>query len=160
MSIDKIVAKQYRDKVNQAVSQFGSLTMLPNHGLPKEGWLRTVRTALGMSGTQLAKKLGVTKARISKAEQDEPHGSVTLKTMQSMAEAMDCRFVYAIVPKQPVEDVIKERAIKKAREQVKAASTHMALEAQSLNREQLEFEIARIAAQIIDKMPSDFWNDE
>jgi hypothetical protein len=29
-----------------------------------------------------------------------------------------------------------------------------------LNKEQLEFEIERIAAQIIDKMPSDFWNDE
>ena len=160
MSLDKIVAQQYRDKVNQAVSQFGSLSMLPNHGLPKEGWLRTVRTALGMSGTQLANKLGVTKARISKAEQDEPHGSVTLKTVQSMAEAMDCRFVYAIVPKRNVEDVIKERAIEKARAQVKAASIHMALEAQSLSKEQLEFEIERIAAQIIDKMPSDFWNDE
>lgn len=159
MSIDKIVAKQYRDKVNQAVSQFGSLSMLPNHGLPKEGWLRTVRTALGMSGTQLAKKLGVTKARISKAEQDEPHGSVTLKTMHTMAQAMDCKFVYAIVPKQNVEDVIKERAIEKARTQVKTASTHMALEAQSLSKEQLEFEIERIAAQIMDKMPSDFWND-
>ena len=160
MSIAKIVAKQYRDKVNQAVSQFGRLSMLPNHGLPKEGWLRTVRIALGMSGRQLAKKLGVTKARISKAEQDEPHGSVTLKTMQSMAEAMDCKFVYAIVPKQNVEAVIKERAVEKARAQVKAASTHMALEAQSLSKEQLEFEIERIAAQIIDKMPSDFWNDE
>lgn len=160
MSLDKIVAQQYRDKVNQAVSQFGSLSMLPNHGLPKEGWLRTVRTALGMSGTQLANRLGVTRARISKAEQDEPHGSVTLKTVQSMAEAMDCRFVYAIVPKQNVEDVIKERAIEKARAQVKAASIHMALEAQSLSKEQLEFEIERIAAQIIDKMPSDFWNDE
>lgn len=160
MSIDKIVAKQYRDKVNQAASQFDRLSMLPDHGLPKEGWLRTVRTALGISGTQLGKKLGVTKARISKAEQDEPHGRVTLKTMQSMAEAMDCRFVYAIVPKQNVEAVIKQRAIEKARVQVKAASTHMALESQALNKEQLEFEIERIAAQIIDKMPSDFWNDQ
>lgn len=160
MSIDKIVAKQYRDKVNQAVSQFGSLAMLPNHGLPKEGWLRTVRTALGMSGTQLAKNLGVTKARVSKAEHDEPNGSVTLKTMQAMADAMGCKFVYAIVPKQKVEDVIRERAIEKARTQVKTASTHMALEAQSLSKEQLEYEIERIAVQIVDKLPSDFWNDE
>lgn len=154
MSIEKIVAKQYRDKVNQAVNQFGSFSMLP-----QEGWLRTVRTALGMSGPQLAKRLGVTKARISKAEQDEPSGSVTLKTMQSMAEAMDCKFVYAIVPKQKVEDVIKQRAIEKAKIQVKAASTHMALEAQSLSKEQLEFEINRIAAQIVEKMPADLWND-
>ncbi len=154
MSIEKIVAKQYRDKVNQAVSQFGRFSMLP-----QEGWLRTVRTAFGMSGTQLAKRLGVTKARISKAEQDEPLGSVTLKTMQSMAEAMDCKFIYAVVPKQNVEEVIRLRAIGKARMQVKAASTHMALEAQSLSKEQLHFEIERIAAQIVDRMPADLWND-
>jgi len=154
MSIEKIVAKQYRDKVNQAVNQFGSLPMLP-----QEGWVRTVRKALGMSGTQLAKRLGVTKARVSKAEQDEPAGSVTLKSMQAMAKAMDCTFVYAVVPKQNVEGVIKLRAIDKARIQVKAASTHMALEAQSLSKEQLNFEIERIAAQIMDKMPADLWNE-
>lgn len=155
MSIEKIVAKQYRDKVNQAVNQFGNFSIRP-----QEGWLRTVRTALGMSGTQLAKRLGVTKSRVSKAEQDEPLGSVTLKTMRNMAEAMDCKFVYAVVPNENVEVIIGQRAKEKARLQVKAASTYMALEAQSLNKEQLEFEIERIAAQIIDKMPSDFWNDE
>ncbi len=160
MSIDKIVTKQYRDKVNQAVSQFGCFSMLPNNGVPKEGWLRTVRMALGLSGMQLAKRLNVTKARVSKVERDEPQGSVTLRTMQSMAEAMDCQFVYAIVPKGNVEDVIKARAIEKARAQVEAASTQMALEAQSLSQEQLEFEIERVAAEMMDKMPSDFWSDE
>lgn len=155
MSIEKIVAKQYRDKVNQAVSQFDGFSMLP-----QEGWLRTVRTALGISGPQLAKRLGVTKARISKAEQDEPSGSVTLKTMQTMAEAMDCKFVYAVVPKQDVEEIIKQRAIEKAKAQVKSASTQMALEAQALSKEQLEYEVERIAAQIVEKMPADLWNDE
>ena len=155
MSIEKIVAKQYRDKVNQAVSQFDGFSMLP-----QEGWLRTVRTALGISGPQLAKRLGVTKARISKAEQDEPSGSVTLKTMQTMAEAMDCKFVYAVVPKQDVEEIIKQRAIAKAKAQVKSASTQMALEAQALSKEQLEYEVERIAAQIVEKMPADLWSDE
>ncbi len=155
MSIEKIVAKQYRDKVNQAVKQFGSFSMLP-----PEGWVRTVRTALGMSGSQLAARLGVSKARVSKAEKDEPAGSVTLKTMHTMAKAMGCRFVYAVIPEKEVEEVIKQRAIKKAREQVKTASTHMALEAQSLNEEQLNFEIERIAAEIVEKMPSNLWRDK
>jgi len=151
----KIVAKQYRDKVNRAFSQLDGFFMFT-----QEGWLRTVRMALGMSGTQLAKKLGVTKARVSKVEQAELLGGVTLKTMQTMADAMDCQFVYAIVPKQKIEEVIKQRAIKKARIQVRQASTHMALESQSLNKEQIDFEIERIAAQIIDKMPADLWSDE
>jgi predicted DNA-binding mobile mystery protein A len=155
MSIEKVVAKQYRDKVNQAVKQFGGFFMLP-----PEGWIRTVRTALGMSGPQLAKRLGVTKSRISKAEHDEPSGSVTLKSMQAMAHAMGCRFVYAIIPEREVEEVIRQRAHQKARAQVKAASTHMALEAQSLSDEQLAFEVERLAAEMVEKMPSDFWNDE
>ena len=65
MAIDRVVAKQYRDKVNQASMRLDGLFT------PTEGWLRTVRHALGMSGPQLAARLGVTKARISKAERSE-----------------------------------------------------------------------------------------
>jgi hypothetical protein len=36
----------------------------------------------------------------------------------------------------------------------------MALEAQSLNDEQLAFEVERLMSEIIEKMPSDLWNDE
>ena len=153
MAINRIVAKQYRDKVNQAYHQPGSPSF------PPEGWLRTVRHALGMSGQQLARRLGVTKSRISRVEQDELTGSVTIKTMQSMAEAMNCRFVYSIVPDQEIEEMIRKRAFQKAREQVKSASTHMALEAQTLSDEQLVFEIERVASQMIEKMSSDLWSD-
>lgn len=153
MGINRIVAKQYRDKVNQAYHELGSLS------LPPEGWLRTVRHALGMSGPQLAKRLGVTKSRVSKAEQGELTGSVTLKTMQSMAEAMNCRFVYAVVPDQEIEEMIKKRALQKAREQVKSASTHMALEAQALSDDQLAFEVDRLASEMVEKMSSNLWSD-
>lgn len=160
MSIATIATKQYRDRVNRAAIQFAGWASAPDGELPREGWLRTVRKALGVTGTQLAKKLGVTKARVSRAEHDEPQGSVTLKTMQTMAEAMDCRFIYAVVPKQTVEEVLKNRALEKARARVATASTHMALEAQSLSREQLEFEVERVAAEILREMPRDFWDDK
>ncbi len=155
VGIQDIVIKQYRDKVNQAYHQFSDYPVKLS-----EGWLKTVRKALGMSGTQLAKRLHVTKGRISQTESAELSGSVTLKTMQNMASAMNCRFVYAIVPTQPIESMIKERAVKKAKEQIKAASTQMALEDQSLSDEQLTFAIDQLASEIIEKMPSDFWNDE
>lgn len=154
MAIDSVVAKQYRDKVNRASKRLDGLF------IPKEGWLRTIRNALGMSGVQLAKRLGVTKARISKVEQDELGGGVTLKTMKSMAEAMNCRFVYAIIPEEDIEQVLEEQALKKAKARVKAASTHMALEAQSLDQHTLDSEIERIASEIVREKPSGLWNDE
>lgn len=155
MSIQDVVLKQYRDKVNKAYFQLGDYpTNL------SEGWLKTVRKALGMSGTQLAKRLGVTKGQISQTESGELSGSVTLKTMQKMAQAMDCRFVYAVVPESEIEEIIKKRAYQKAREQIKSASTQMALEAQSLNDEQLDYAVDQLASEIVEKMPSDLWNDE
>jgi predicted DNA-binding mobile mystery protein A len=125
-----------------------------------EGWIKTVRKALGMSGSQLAKRLGVTKGRVSQAESAELTGSATLKSMQSMAQAMDCRFVYAVIPEKEIESVIRDRAVLKAKEQIKAASTQMALEAQVLSDEQLAFEVDRLAFDIIEKMSSDLWTDE
>ncbi len=154
MSINKIIAQQYREKINQAIRQVNDLSM------PPEGWLRTVRNALGMSGPQLAKRLGVTKARVSRAEQDELTGSITLKSMKSMAGAMNCRFVYAVLPEQEIEGLIQKRAVRKARERIEAASVHMALEDQALNDELLSFEVERIASEIREKMPSDLWSDE
>lgn len=154
MSVKKIVTKQYRDIVNRAASQLDSLIV------PQEGWLRTVRNALNMSGAQLARRMSVTRALISNTEKAELSGGVTLRSMQHMAEAMNCRFVYAIVPEHDIEDVILDRARHKATEQVKAATTHMALEDQALSGEKMEFEIDRLAKEMIEKMDSKLWNDE
>ena len=154
MGIQAIVVKQYREKVNQVVKQFA------DYSAPlSEGWLVTVRKALGMSGTQLAKRIGVTKGRISQAEAGELAGSLTLRTMQTMAEAMGCRFVYAVVPEQDIETIIKDQAVKKAMVRVNAVSTHMALESQVLDQKATYAEIERIQSEIMRKMPSDFWNE-
>ena len=154
MSFDRIVLKQYQGKVNQAAQRFGGFIRPVS-----EGWLKTVRKALGMSGSQLAKRLGVSKAQVSKIEKGELVSSVTLRTMHNTAAAMNCRFVYAVIPEAEVELVIRAQAVKKAKARVKAASTQMALEAQALDKSKLYAEVERIAAEIIDKMPSDLWND-
>ena len=153
MSIKQVVQKQYRDIVNSAVPGLERVTM------PPEGWIRTVRKALNMSGAQLARKLSVTRDQVSKAERAELSGSVSLKKMQEMAEAMNCRFVYAVVPKTNIEELIRERAFAKAKEQVKLTSTHMALEKQMLSNENLQFEISRVAQEFLDSSSTNLWND-
>ncbi len=154
MDVKSVIKKQNKEKINQIYNDFGSFKM------PSNGWLKVVRSAIGMNGSQLAKRLGVTKARISKVEQDELTSSLTLKTMQNMASAMNCHFVYAIVPNNKVEEIIKSRAYEKARERVKSASTQMALESQSLSEEQIEFAVDELASKIIADMPSDLWSDK
>jgi len=154
MSIKNVVTDQYRNIANaagKAVEQFS---------MPPEGWVRTVRKALCLSGEQLAKRVGVTRAQVFKTEKAEVSGNVTIKTLQSMAEAMNCRFVYAIVPLGTIEDLIVHQAKKKALKLVQKTNVHMALESQSLTLEQIDYEIDRLTQQLIERMPSDFWTDK
>jgi predicted DNA-binding mobile mystery protein A len=152
MGVKQTVRRQYQAIVDTA------------HGndieIPTEGWIRTVRRALGMSGAQLAKKMGVTRSRIAQAEKAELDGGVTLKSMEAIAEAMGCRFVYAFVPPQTIENVIIAQARKKAQAIVGRAAEHMALEDQTVSHSLTEQEVARLMNELMYQMPSDFWEDK
>lgn len=153
MSVKTIVQQQYQRLVDGAADHSALRT-------PPEGWLRTARKALGMSGAQLAKKMRVTRARVAQAEQAELSGGTTLKSMQAAAEAMGCRFVYAIVPDKRIEDVIMAQARKKALALVGTASTHMALENQNLPNTKIAQEVERLTREMAREMPPDFWSDK
>lgn len=155
MSVKAIVQQQYRSIVDGAAGTVAGLK------IPPEGWLRTVRNALGMSGAEVAKKMHVTRARVTQAEHAELSGGITLKSMQATAEAMGCRFVYAIVPASGrIEDVITAQARKKAAAIVSTASQHMALENQVLPDDKIAQEVERLTLELAEEMPSDFWIDK
>src|ERR1700730_14698364 len=154
MTVKAIVQQQYQRVVNGPARRPGLQT-------PPEGWLRTARKALGMSGAQLAKKMGVTRARVTQAEHAELTGGITLKSMQATAEAMGCRFVYAIIPSsEHIEDLITAQARKKAMAIVGTASRNMALENQKLPHDKIAWEVERLTREIAREMPSDFWRDK
>lgn len=153
MNVKGTVRKQYQDIVDQAAQHVKGLS------IPAEGWLVTIRKALGMSGINQAKRLNVTRAAIDQAERAELEGGVTLKYMDKAAKAVGCKFVYAIVPETSIEGIIEEQAIRKATALVKKAGGHMALEMQSLTDNQTESEIKRLAEEFIREMPPKFWED-
>jgi predicted DNA-binding mobile mystery protein A len=134
MSVKTLVQQQYQRIADSAVGK-------ADLEKPPEGWLRTVRKALGMSGAQLAARMGVTRGRVAQAENAELSGGATLKSMQATAQAMGCKFVYAIVPPVRVEDLIMAQARKKAMALVGTASKHMALEDQALPNDKIAQEI-------------------
>jgi predicted DNA-binding mobile mystery protein A len=152
MVVRRTVRQQYRGMVDRAAASAREMH------LPPEGWLRSARKALGMSGAQLARRLGVSRARIAAAEQSELSGGITLKSMQAAAEALGCRFVYAIVPPDSIENLVDAQALKKAVALVNAASRHMALESQALPDKKIAENIANLARDLAHEMPSDLWD--
>lgn len=67
--------------------------------IAQKSWLRSARQAQNLKGIDIAKRMDVSPARISMMEKDEARGAVTLKMMQKAAQALDCEFVYAVIPK-------------------------------------------------------------
>ena len=61
--------------------------------------IRRNRLAQNLLGQQLAARMGVSPARISVLEREEQKGAVTLKMMARAAAALECDFVYALVPR-------------------------------------------------------------
>ena len=72
--------------------------------IQQKSWLRSARLAQNLKGVDLAKRMAVSPARISMLEGDEARGAVTLKMMQKAARALDCEFVYAVIPKNALKD--------------------------------------------------------
>lgn len=156
MGLKKTVLKQYQSIVNKA-----AIVRLKDLKQPTEGWIVSVRNALGMSAAQLGRRVNRTRANISAAERSEQEERATIQSMKTLAEAMGCKFVYAIIPPDgDIESVIEQQARKKAKALVNKASTHMALEKQSLSKKSANDEIERLTCDLMGNINSDFWKDE
>ncbi len=103
--------------------------------LPR-GWIHTIRTALGMSAAQVAKKLGVTRAAVYQLENREVSRSVSIRQLDRVAEALNCDVVYAIIPRESLEQSIRGRARDKAKERLRKANLSMGLEAEGVADEE------------------------
>ena len=124
---------------------------------PPRGWIRALRDGLGMSGSQLGKRLGVTPQNIESLEKSEVAGTIQLQTLKKVAEAMDAKLIYALVPNTSLEDAVTNRARQIALRALKRVSHTMTLEAQGTSDRDLQ---SRIDDYILDELNDrDLWSD-
>jgi predicted DNA-binding mobile mystery protein A len=124
---------------------------------PPKGWIRAIRDALGMTGVQFARRLGIRPQSVEALERSEANGSIQLKTLRRAAEALDCTLVYALVPNSSLEGGVRERARSIAKRDLGRVAHTMKLEAQGTGEANLE---ARIDAYIRDALKErDLWNE-
>ncbi len=120
----------------------------------RSGWVRYMRQALGMTLSKLAKHAHLSIGTIAQIERGEAAGKITLKSLKKIAEAMECEFVYAFVPQDDLELILKKAALKKAKLLLATADTHMSLEDQQV-KQSMESRIERLANRLIEK--GDVW---
>jgi predicted DNA-binding mobile mystery protein A len=126
---DKKLMRRSLDKKFKKLSKFEEK--------PLQGWIKTIREAVGMTASQLAKRMGITQPRIAKIEDNE--SNLKISTLEKAAEALNCKLVYMLIPNESLEEIVQKQAKKKAMALLKKVNQNMGLENQGVDtKEQLE----------------------
>ena len=151
--MNKILNKQYRAK-------FAQTNTLKRIKRPKEGWIRTLRKALGMSSPQLAQRLQISKSQASQMERMEAEDRITLTQLRRVADNLDCELVYAIVPRNSIDSMIEQQAKEKAKNLVMKADTQIKLETQQFSDQALKDQVKHETERLVRDLPRDLWSTE
>ena len=127
--------------------------------IPEKGWINTIRKTLGLTFAQLGKRINTTPQVIKKFEQNEFEGKITLNTLKKIASSVDCRLVYAIVPKISFENIIDTNAEKIAGKIINRVSDSMNLESQSIEKEEIQRQLDEIKFEL-KRNPKKIWKYE
>ncbi len=131
-----------------------------NQLVPQRGWIHEIRTALGMSMSDLGDRLGVIKQRIESLEKGEVSGRVTLQSLEKAAEAMDCDLVYSFVPRRGLQKTLEEQARKVAQKIIADTEHSMELEQQSTSALAQKNLLEEIARELLRKEDRRIWKTE
>ena len=151
MSREKLI----REQLDASLQRFSALLDVT---APPKGWIRAIRDAIGMSARQLANRQGVSQQAIARIEREERIGSVTIKTMDRIAENLDCIFVYGFVPRTSLEETVVQQAKKVATQRLGRASQTMILENQAVDKEESQQVLSDLVDELIRTLPSDLWD--
>ena len=146
---DKLLVREQLDK---KLLKFRSTPPLPSNG-----WIKTIREALGMTTAQLAKRVGVNQPRITHMEQAEPEENLKLSTMNKVAEGLGMKFVYGFVPKESLENTVRSQARKLALSRMERLDHTMRLELQNLSESEKEKAISDMVNRILIEGDKELW---
>ncbi len=118
---------------------------------PPKGWIVAIRDALGMSVRDLGSRMGTSGQRASRLEHDELSGAIQLSSLERAATAMNCRLVYLLVPNEPLEDMVRRQARKKAAVVLGPVANSMRLEDQAVPDHVIAEQLDDLAAALIDR---------
>lgn len=127
--------------------------------VPAKGWIYSIRKALNMTLEQIGQQLNMSKQGVQKMEVREASGSITLKSIKEIADALNMHFVYGFVPKNgSLENLINQRAEDLARRIVLRTNQTMILEEQGNDEQQIKQAIRDLAEEIKREMPKSLWD--
>ncbi len=145
------LASQSRQHLDERLKDFRRI----HSEAPVRGWIKAIRESLGVTTEQLANRLAIKQPSVIAIERSEAKSSIKLATLRRVAEALDCRLVYALVPKRTLEIAVRDRARVFARRRRRAIEHSMLLENQQVEERDFEVHLDEI---VRETNPRLFWD--
>ncbi len=143
---------QARNRLDERFREIGPASRFAQ---PVHGWIKALREALGMSTAQLARRLKVAQSSVVAAEQSEEKGTIELATLRRVADALDCKLIYALVPNRSLEETIHDRAELFLRLRREPIEHSMMLEDQNVVRKDTDALVRQV---LRETSPRHFWD--
>ncbi|MBX2896747.1 MAG: mobile mystery protein A [Cyclobacteriaceae bacterium] len=123
------------------------------------GWVKSIRSALGISAQQLGKKLNISRQGVQDMERREKDGSITIKSLREAAKALDMHLVYGFVPVDgSLEKLIDRKAKVLATQIVLRTHNTMKLEDQANTNKRIAKAIEELTTTLKTEMPKTLWD--
>ena len=124
---------------------------------PRSGWVHAIRESLGMSAAAFARRLGMTPVGVRKLESAEASDAITLASLRKLAQALDCELQYALVPRNSLQQQVRDRAEMVARERLRPIAHSMALEDQAVQGPQNKLQLEVAIKELIEGSRRELW---
>lgn len=152
--------KTFKDlRVRQMEEKLERVSAFRDVSTPGTGWIKSIRTALGMPQSYLSRKLGVSQPTVAAYEQSEADETIQIATLKKVADAMECDFVYAFVPRGSLHRIRYSHAQNAAQRIVGAVDQTMALEDQAVPKRQLATRVDQLANELLTEHPKAIWDE-
>jgi len=152
----KINKRLLVQQLDKRIKFFFSLKELD---IPSEGWIYSIRTALGLSLRQVGKRIGLSASGVKEMERREKNTSLTLKNLQEFGQVLNMKFIYGFIPAaESLENMIDKQAFEVAKRIILRTSHTMKLEDQEVSDERIQQAIKEKAEEIKNEMPRYLWD--
>lgn len=126
---------------------------------PAGGWIRNIRQGLGISTSQLGKRLGITRQGVHHLEKQEAHGTISLSSLEKVADRLSCDLKVVFIPRKPLRQMVKEQALKIATKLVERTELHMKLEKQGTAESFRRQRIKELSEELVRENDKRLWDE-
>lgn len=144
-------------RIRQLDERIAPYREIQNTTAPRAGWIKEIREALKMTAEQLGRRLAMTQPAVSQLEENEADGTVTLNTLRKAARGLGGELVYAIVPRETLNEMLNSQIRRIANERLDRTKHTMRLENQAVAETASTSQFDELVEELTENPPRNLW---